>query len=233
MMATLRDTAGTYDGERSFLGRHRSALIAGAMVIVVIAIAAFFLRSDERPARKVTEFTMVKIVPPPPTPPPSQPQPEPKMITQPKMVTPELKQPERVDTPKPAIPPKGPLGLDTKAVGPGDNFNLGGTPGGNGLLDGGGGGSRWGWYASIVQEQVALALRNNPRTAKSRFNIEISIWADAAGRIERVRLNSSTGDPELDRLLEHEVFAGLTLREPPPRDMPMPIVMRNVAQRPG
>lgn len=224
--------AETYvEDEGGLFRRHRSAFIAAAAVVLVLGIAGYFLRGDDQPARKVTEFTMVKIVPPPPPPPPQQPLPEPKMITQPKMITPEIKQ-EHVDTTKPNTPAKGPLGLDTTAVGPGDSFNLGGTPGGNGILDGGGG-SRWGWYASIVQEQISEALRNNPKTRRSRFSVQISIWADPDGHIQRVRLSSSTGDPELDRALENDVFVGLTLREPPPKDMPMPIVMRNVAQRPG
>lgn len=217
--------------EGGFLRRHRSAVIAGGFVAVLIAVGAYLIGTGEKsPARRVQELTMVKIETPPP--PPPQQLPTPKMIEQPKMVTPEIKQ-EHVDEAKPAAPAKGPLGLDAKADGPGDSFNLAGNAGGNGLLDGSGGGSRWGWYASMVQEQIAAALRDNPRTRRARFNVQISIWANPMGHVERVRLDSSTGDAGLDKVLQDEVFPRLALKQAPPPDMPMPIVMRNVAQRPG
>lgn len=217
--------------ESGFLRRHRPAVIAGTAVAALIAIGAYLIGTGEKsPARRVQELTMVKIETPPPPPPPQQ-LPTPKMIEQPKMVTPEVKQ-ERVDTAKPPAPATGPLGLDAKADGPGDSFNLAGNAGGNGLL-GGGGGSRWGWYASMVQDQIAAALRDNPRTRRARFNVQISIWANTLGHVERVRLDSSTGDPGLDKVLQDEVFPRLALKQAPPPDMPMPIVMRNVAQRPG
>ncbi|HEU0096920.1 MAG TPA: hypothetical protein VFQ52_10750 [Rhizomicrobium sp.] len=218
--------------EGGILRRHRSAAIAGTVVVVLIAVGSYLVRTgDKSPARRVQELTMVKIETPPPPPPPPQQLPTPKMIEQPKVVTPEVKQ-EHVDVSKPPAPATGPLGLDSKADGPGDSFNLAGNAGGNGLL-GGGGGSRWGWYASMVQEQIAAALRDNPNTRRARFNVQISIWANTQGHIERVRLDSSTGDPSLDKTLQDEVFPRLALKEAPPPDMPMPIVMRNVAQRPG
>jgi len=221
----------TYQEEGGLLRQHRPAFIVGTIAVLLIAVAAYFFSSgDRQPARRVQELTMVRIETPPP-PPPARQLPTPKMIEQPKMVTPEVKQ-ERVDAAKPNAPAKGPLGLDAKADGPGDSFNLAGNAGGNGLLDGGGG-SRWGWYAGIVQEQVAAILRDNPKTRRARFNVQISIWANPSGQVERVRLDSSTGDSMLDKVLQDEVFPHLALRQAPPKDMPMPIVMRNVAQRPG
>jgi periplasmic protein TonB len=59
------------------------------------------------------------------------------------------------------------------------------------------------------------------------------VWADGSGRINRIQLVSSTGDAELDSVIRNEVFNGLTLREPPPKDMPMPIVTRVTENRPG
>jgi periplasmic protein TonB len=50
--------------------------------------------------------------------------------------------------------------------------------------------------------------------------------------VSRVQV-SSTGDPELDAVIRNEVFGGLVLREPPPKDMPMPMVARVTARRPG
>jgi membrane protein involved in colicin uptake len=126
-----------------------------------------------------------------------------------------------------------PLGLDQAPTGPGDQFNLAGRPGGRGLLGGGGGGSRWGWYATIVQQQIEAALRANPKTRNVIIQVQIRLWADGTGRISRIQLVSSTGSPEIDAAISSEVLTGVMLREPPPTDMPMPMTARITARRPG
>jgi protein TonB len=161
------------------------------------------------------------------------------MLDQPKMAEPEFKEDKPLDKPKDEpvkdaknSEPPGPLSLDAKAVGPGDLFNLGGKPGGN-PYGGGGGGSRFGWYASIVQSQIETALRANARTRNSVMQIRVLLWADGSGRVSKVQLVSSTGDAELDAIIRNDVLGSLTLREPPPKDMPMPLVTRVTARRPS
>jgi TonB family protein len=151
------------------------------------------------------------------------------MIEQPKMITPEDK--PIADQMQRSPVAKGPLGLDAKGEGAGDAFNLAGNQGGNGLLSGGG--SRWGWYAGIVQQQVENALRSNRKTRGAVFDVEVAVWIDSAGRVTRVKLRRSTGSREMDSVIENDVFNGMALREPPPADMPMPVVMRNAAHHPG
>ncbi|HEY0330262.1 MAG TPA: TonB C-terminal domain-containing protein [Rhodopseudomonas sp.] len=197
-------------------------------------------RDDLPPPRQIRELTVVNIVPPPPPPPPPTQMPEPKMIEQPKMAEPEFKEEKPLDKPidqpirdaKNAEPP-GPLALDAKAVGPGDLFGLGGKPGGSPYGGGGGGGSRWGWYASIVQSQIESALRANPRTRNAVMQVQVRLWADGSGRVNRVQLVSSTGNTELDAAIRNDVLGSLMLREPPPKDMPMPMLTRVTARRPS
>jgi outer membrane biosynthesis protein TonB len=224
---------------RPFL-RYGAALAA---IAVLFAGAGYLLfgGNDMPPPRQVREITIVNITPPPPPPPPPpQQQPEQKMVEQPKMADPQIKEDKPVDKPKdePAKDakndePPGPLALDAKAVGPGDLFNLAGKPGGSPYGGGGGGGSRWGWYASIVQTQIETALRANSKTRRAVLQVQIRLWADATGRVNRVQLVSSTGDAELDAIIRDEVLGGLTLREPPPKDMPMPVVTRVTERRPS
>ena len=63
--------------------------------------------------------------------------------------------------------------------------------------------------------------------------IQVRLWADSTGRVTRVTISPSTGDAELDAIIRDEVLGRLTLREPPPRDMPMPVVTRVTARRPS
>jgi protein TonB len=223
--------------ERNPLLRYGVAL---ALIAVLLGGTVYFLtrHDDLPPPRQVHEFTVVNIVPPPPPPPPP-PMPEQKMIEQPKMAEQEFKEDKPVEKPRDEPvkdaknnEPPGPLSLDAKAVGPGDLFNLGGKPGGN-PYGGGGGGSRWGWYSTIVSTQAHDALVANPRTRNLVAQMQIRIWADATGRVTKVVLGSSTGDAELDAVIRNEVLGKLTLREPPPKDMPMPVVTRVTAQRPS
>lgn len=233
------------DGEPE---RSRTGLRVAAVVVVALLIGAagyyYFLmgRDDLPPPRQVRDLQIVTIVPPPPPPPPPPPQqmPEQQMIEQPKMAEPEMKPEKPDDRPKDKPPddakndePPGPLALDSKVQGPGDIFNLGGKEGGNPYGGGGGGGSRWGWYAGKIETQIQAALLANPKTRNAVMRAEVRLWADGSGRVTRVTLTPSTGDAGLDSVIRDEVIGRLTLSEPPPKDMPMPIVTRITERRPG
>ncbi|WP_371424495.1 TonB C-terminal domain-containing protein [Tardiphaga sp.] len=191
--------------------------------------------SDVPPPKLVREMTVVNIVPPPPPPPP----PPEKMIEKPK----EIEEPKMVDKPIEETPvekpvddpvkdakneePPGPLALDAKATAPSDLFNLGSKVGGSPYGGRGGGGSRWGWYDAMVTRQVKDALEANPTVKKISMKSVIRIWINKqTGRIERVELEKSTGNAEVDAAIKSEVLGKMTLREPPPNDMPMPMVTR-------
>ena len=215
----------------------------GAIVIALFVVAAVVLLSgDKEPTRKVQELTIVNIVPPPPppSPPPPPEQKQEERIVEQTPVKQEIIEEKQVDIPKDAPPDPsdepapGPPGLDEAGKGPGE---LLGRPGGRGLIGGGGGGggggSRWGWYASIVQAQIEAALRANEKTRHAVMQVQVRLWSDIMGRVTRVQLISSTGDPALDAAIRDDVLGRLTLREPPPKDMPMPIITRVTARSPS
>jgi periplasmic protein TonB len=224
--------------ERNSLLRYGGAL---AVIAILFGGVVFWFvgHDDVPPPRQVREITIVNVVPPPPPPPPPPMIEQPKIVDQPKMIDQEIEREKPADKPKDEPvkdakneEPPGPLSLDAKAVGPGDLFNLGSKPGGS-PYGGGGGGSRWGWYASIVQSQIETALRANSRTRNATMQVQIRLWADSSGHVNRIELASSTGDAELDAAIRNDVLGNLTLREPPPKDMPMPMVTRVTARRPS
>jgi periplasmic protein TonB len=211
------------------------ALAVGLMVAGVIAM----LSGDKDPPRKVHELQIVTILPPPPPPPPPEQQPEQKMVDQ-TPVKQEMIEEKAVDIPKDAPPDAkddpmpGPPPIESNTEGPGNlRGGRGGLIGGGGGGGGGGGSSKWGWYASIVQAQIEAALRANEKTRHAVMRIQVRLWSDATGRINRVQFVSSSGNSELDAVVRDQILSGLTLREPPPKDMPMPIVTRVTAQSPS
>jgi len=174
---------------------------------------------------------MVRLLPPPPPPPPMQKPPEPMKMKQ-EMITQEHVD---KDEQKPDEAPKAaPVTTGIKGNGP-DAFGLAGGNGGNGMLGGNGHhGGKWGWYAAQVQSQVEDALRANSKTRAAKLRLVVRIWPDPnTGRITRAEISGSPGDPALESALKNEVMTGLQLREAPPKDMPLPIILRLTAQRPN
>lgn len=64
------------------------------------------------------------------------------------------------------------------------------------------------------------------------MNIRVRIWPDSTGRITKVRIAGSTGDPALDAAIQDEILPGVQMADPPPADLPLPIIMKISAQRP-
>jgi periplasmic protein TonB len=238
--------AGLVGKARDLFRKHRAAAIAGLGAVGLVSGLVVLIVSgdDAPPLRKVQEFTVVTITPPPPPPPPppqEQKIEEPEMIEQEPIVDPEVadkppdEEPAEDEPPAESDePPLGPLGLDAEAEGPGDAFNLAGNPGGNGLLNGGGGGAPpWTRYAAIVQREIEAAIHANPKTRNSSAQVRVRIWADRLGRIARVELVTSSGNPDVDAAIRSEVLTGLSIGEPPPADMPMPVLTRITTRRPS
>jgi len=225
--------------ERSFVQRHRRLVLFCALLVIGVGVyfASQALSGSGQSSPRQDEMEMVMLPPPPPpkvepTPPPQE-QPTPEQQEDQKMVEQQPVQEEKKeDAPKPKDAP-APLGTSFTGPGGGQDLGLGsGLGGGGGYGSGGGGGSKYGWYASEVQSRVAEALRNNARTRTASMSLLIRIWPDSNGRITKVRLGGSTGDPSLDATLQNDILTGMQLADPPPPDMPLPIVMRVSAQRP-
>jgi TonB family protein len=193
------------------------------------------------------QFTRVQVAPPPQAakPPPPPPTPQPQKVVETPSTRVDLKPMDLPpEAPRPAAPAAGPLALAEAAEGPGDGFNLAGNPGGRGLLSGGGLGDgtgtglggeddlarRFGWYYARIASEIEETLRRNKQLTTASVRVELRVWADASGRIERVQLVQSTGRPDLEAALQSVV--GLRLKEPPPPDLPMPMIARFTARRP-
>jgi TonB family protein len=231
----------------------RTNRVGAAAGVVLVVLAGLGIRwiaatSNEPPPRKTMQYAVVNLQPPPPRAPPPPPPPvQPKVEEEPENRRVDLDPKDVVQDappPEPSAPAAGPLALAADGDGPGDAFNLAGNPGGRGLLTGGGlgdgtgsglgggggTGNKYGWYYAKVAADLEEAFRKHKRMSSAATRVELRVWTDPAGRISRVQLIRSTGDPELDAAIQSVV--GLRLREPPPRDIPMPMIARLTARRP-
>lgn len=231
--------------------RNAAPLMATVALLVLLALGVrWIVTHRESPApRRVTTITGVivkPLEPPKQTAPPPPPVVRPKPMDEPQRARVEIKStdiPPPSGPPPPSAPAGGRLALAAEATGEGDAFNLGGNPGGRGLLSGGGlgdgtgigsgGGTseRYGWYYAKLATQIEDAYRKSKRLTTASARVEIRVWADRSGRISRLELVKSTGDPELDQAIQSVV--GLKLKEPPPSDIPMPMLARFTARRVG
>jgi periplasmic protein TonB len=101
-------------------------------------------------------------------------------------------------------------------------------------LSNSGGNARFGSYAAQVQSGIKEALLRNSKTRTASISgVRIRIWVDSTGRVTRAQLVDSTGNPSLDSAITDNALTGLQLKEPPPSDMPMPIVLRVSTHRPS
>jgi TonB family protein len=239
-----------------FLRNHGLALGAGGVLMLGGVFVAHWIASSRNapPPRKMIQITAVRLQPQPqvkPPPPPLQPVVQPKVVDQQPTNRVDIKQ---VDIPPPDAPPPssapsaggGRLALAAEGEGPGDAFNLVGNVNGRGLLSGGGlgdgtgdgdglgggdGSARFGWYYARIASDIEEAFRKQKKLNSASARVELRIWADEGGRINRVQLLKSTGNADLDEALRSIV--GLRLKQPPPQDIPMPMIARFTARRPG
>ena len=216
------------DDEETVTGfkKWRAPLILGLLTCLGIGYAVKVLSKADHGGPRRENTTMVQIQLPPVAPPPPPPPPPPEQMKE-EMIKQEEEKEEEPD-PTPAIDTavKGPAsgGMAVAQQRPGNFF----------AKSSDGGKTKWGWYAGQVQTRISDAMRKNPRTRKANARIEVRIWVDAGtGRVTRAVLGSSAGDPALDAAIRDEVLTGLQLDQPPPEGMPMPIVMRVTARRPG
>ncbi|MBV8211875.1 MAG: energy transducer TonB [Verrucomicrobia bacterium] len=104
-------------------------------------------------------------------------------------------------------------------------------PGPTGIrLSNGGNAARFGSYATQVQSGIKEALVQNSKTRTASISgVRIRLWIDNTARVARAQLVDTTGNTSLDSAITDEVLPGLQLKEPPPADMPMPILLRLTA----
>jgi protein TonB len=201
-----------------------------ALAAGVIGLIAWQMAHQTKSTKKqnVQQITMVKPLPPPPPPPPPKEKP-------PEVKKEEVKIEEKIEQPKDAPPQQAEraLGIDADAAAGSDGFGLAANRGGRDIttIGGDGGASadsrlRHGYYFGLIKRHVDEIAQRNRELQGRNYQVAVGIWLDRTGGVQRYELIGSSGDEKIDRALR-ETLAGLPpLREPPPQDMPQPVVLR-------
>jgi protein TonB len=202
-------------------------VIAGTVIVVIVtALLIWVIRSmqdkPQSPKRQVAQ--VVKIVRPPP-PPPEQPPPPPPPEE-------KIEEPLPQETPEEAPPdeasPAEQLGIDAEGVAGGDGFGLAARKGGRDLV--GGGGAVFAWYTGRLKDAIQNMLSEDERIRRGKYQVTVRVWVGQDGKVERIKLQSTSGSRELDSAIESALQKVQRMEDAPPLEMPQPVTLRIVSR---
>ena len=200
--------------------------LGGGGILLVFALLGYFVLSSlfSAPPPSKNRVQQISLVQPPPPPPPEMEPPPPPEIEE--VETPEIEEmmEELAEEISDEPPPGAELGLDAEGGAGSDAFGLVGKKGGRGLL--GGGGSPFGWYGRIVQEDLQNQLQQIEEVRALSYTVTVKIWLSSAGEVETAMIERGSGDPEVDGRLERAIARNVRISSAPPDDMPQPIRLR-------
>ncbi len=176
------------------------AIILGAYLIYMFQA---WLAKNNAPQKKVITQQITLIAPPPPPPPPPpEPEVEEEVIEEMEEAPPEAAQEE--------APAGQDLGLDADGSAGTDGFGLVGRKGGTGI-----GLGKAGHYEVMVKERVIDLIYADEELKFLAYSGVITVWVNAAGRVEKYAVNLEDDAPKIKKLLE-SVLAKLTFENGPP-----------------
>lgn len=167
------------------------------------------------PSRMKQMVQQITLLPPPPPPPVEQP-PQPE-------VKEDVPLPQSAPVNHDDAPPPGNLGLDADASGGSDGFQLQARKGGRSLLDAGG---PFGWFGNLIQQSIYKALSANKTIRGANYNVNLRLWLNHDGSVQRVELEDSTGNPALDKSIKLAVANVRSIGKELPADLPQPVRLK-------
>jgi TonB family protein len=202
--------------------------VVGVLIAIGVAALVWHFANDKAGVKRTEapRVTTVIPVPPPPPPPPKIKPPE----KQPEVETPVLKPtvaPKPAETPKPTdnLPKQMTMnapaqaGTDSFAIGAGDGSGMAGS--------GGGGTFGNATYTQYLVYALQQAVERDRRVQESgqgmRFAVGVNVWLEPSGRIDKVTIGQSTGDPKLDEAVLAALHALGKLDEVPPASWRYPV----------
>jgi protein TonB len=167
------------------------------------------------------QIALIKQPPPPPPKPPEKPPEPPKMKDEVKVDQPRPDEPKaptpKADDAKPAS--DKPLGVDADGAAGSDNFGLAANRGGRDMLSTGTGGGTGRYYTGLLQRNFFEALARNRKAPLQEFSVVVSVLLGDDGRVQKAEIVSSSGNADIDTLIQATLTDMPALRELPPASM--------------
>lgn len=179
----------------------------------------------------IQRVRLIDLPPPPPPPPPKKVE-EPPEVQAKKEI--EIEDDAKSDEKE--APADDRLGLDAEGGGT-DAFGLAAKKGGRDLLSGvkiggdaQGDAQRFAYFDSHVERFLERLLSGDGELRQSSYTAIIDLWVGPRGRIERIELSRSTGNPALDARLMQALLPAVEIGLSPPEGIPQPIRIRLVSR---
>jgi periplasmic protein TonB len=202
-------------------------LVALGLIAAVALMLMKFLSAPAGKPKGVQNVALIKQPPPPPPKPPEKP-PEPPKVKE------EVKIEQPKDVPKPDEPKAAdekpasdkPLGVDAEGSAGSDGFGLAANRGGRDLLTTGGGSGAY--YSGLLQRHFFEALTRNRRVLKDEFRVVVKVWFGDDGRVQKADIVASSGNAQVDDLIQLTLLDMSPLRDVPPAALrPMQVRLSN------
>jgi len=188
---------------------------------LVVVAAVYFLKDlmGQPVVGQKKSVQQITVLTPPPPPPPKVEEPPPPP-EQEEVKMPEPEQAPEQQAPEEASnepPPGADLGVDADGSAGGDSFGLIGKKGGRGLLAG----DPFANFKNALKEAVYEQLSEVKEIRKDSYKVKIKAWFDMNGKVTKIKLESTTGKPPLDKALQASLdkkVVGIKIAMAPPPD---------------
>jgi len=197
------------------------ALLAGAAYWLYVSLG----NAPASPRRQTVKIAVLPDTPPPPPPPKEEKKPEPvkqEVAPQP-MPTP----PRPMDTPPEPQQLKmdGPAGEGPSAFAAGavsQEYQGGAVGSGSG---GGANRMQFAFFTNRLTRHIQTELARRPELKGSDYRVNVRVWLQPDGHVQRIELASTSGNPETDRLLQETLTRLQGIDQVPP-SLPQPLSLR-------
>lgn len=188
---------------------------AVAAIALFLAWGIWTLANNKSGVKRDAPRVVTMVALPPPPPPPPKPLEPPKEVVKEEVQTPDdSPKPVEAPTPVPDAPQAVTIAGDAQAgsdafgIQAGSGGGMAGAGAGRGL-----GNATYDRYLGYVLQQ---AIQKDDRVNRLVFNLQVQIWIDAGGRIEKVELARSSGDDRTDGAVVAALNEIGRIDEPPP-----------------
>lgn len=200
-----------------------------AVLLALVGLTAGLSGCNDAPTkpRQAQTVKLLPDTPPPPPPKQEEKRPEPKREDKPQPQTPQ---------PKPQETPQAQALKSDEAPGQGAGSGLtsgavtqdytGGAPGAGTQVGGGDGGTNRlvaNAYAGAATRAINDHLNRDKDLKQADYRLQVHVWLQADGRLERAELLGSTGNTDLDTALRRALERFPGARGPLPERLPQPL----------